>query len=260
MPPAPAEDGGDSEPSDEDAAAFPAESRDTAAEDAPGPAVRAAERALVLDADSPASPQEPAGPGDGVDLLGLHAEAGPAPPAQASGGPPSNADLLGSLLGTPEAAPEASPGDLLGGEDPLLFTSPAPAPGPRSTPHNGPGPAPAGACAVCAAPRGFPRGGGCLREWRPEARAAPPWRAGPRVHLSPWPRPPASHLRPPLRCLHRRPVRRAPADLRPGRPGPAPARPLLRISPRGPSRPARTLPLRPQRPAPGLQRRLPAAG
>lgn len=74
------------------------------------------------------------------------------------------------------------------------------------------------------------------------------------------PRPLASHLRPPLRCLHRRPVRRAPADLRPGRPGPAPARPLLRISPRGPSRPARTLPLRPQRPAPGLQRRLPAAG
>lgn len=156
MPPAPAEDGGDSEPSDEDAAAFSAESRDTAAEDAPGPAARAAERALVLDADSPASPQEPAGPGDGVDLLGLHAEAGPAPPAQASGGPPSNADLLGSLLGTPEAAPEASPGDLLGGEDPLLFTSPAPAPGPRSTPHDGPGPAPAGAC---AAPRGF-RGGG----------------------------------------------------------------------------------------------------
>lgn len=108
--------------------------------------------------------------------------------------------------------------------------------------------------------RGASGGGGCLREWRPEARAAPPWRAGPRVHLSPWPRAPASHLRPPLRCLHRRPVRRAPADLRPGRPGPAPARPLLRISPRGPSRPARTLPLRPQRPAPGLQRRLPAAG
>lgn len=210
MPPAPAEDGGDSEPSDEDAAAFPAESRDTAAEDAPGSAARAAERALVLDADSPASPQEPAGPGDGVDLLGLHAEAGPAPPAQASGGPPSNADLLGSLLGTPEAAPEASPGDLLGGEDPLLFTSPAPALGPRSTPHDGPGPAPAGAC---AAPRGFRGGGGCLREWRPEARAAPPWRAGPRVHLSPWLRAPASHLRPPLRCLHRRPVRRAPADL-----------------------------------------------
>lgn len=74
------------------------------------------------------------------------------------------------------------------------------------------------------------------------------------------PRAPASHLRPPLRCLQHRPVRRAPADLRPGRPGPAPARPLLRISPRGPSRPARTLPLRPQRPAPGLQRRLPAAG
>lgn len=146
MPSAPAEDGGDSEPSDEDAAALSAESRDTADEDTPGPAARAPEHTSALDATRPASPQEPAVPGDGVDLLGLHAEAGPAPPAQASAAPPSNADLLGSLLGTPEAAPEASPGDLLGGEDPLLFTSPAPPPGTRSTPRDGPGPAPAGAC------------------------------------------------------------------------------------------------------------------
>lgn len=143
MPSAPAEDGGDSEPSDEDAATFSAESRDTADEDTPGPAARVPERALVFDTNTPASPQEPAVPGDGVDLLGLHSDAGPAPPASASGGPPSNADLLSSLLGTPEAAPEASPGDLLGGEEPLLFTSPAPPPGTRSMPRDGPGPMPA---------------------------------------------------------------------------------------------------------------------
>lgn len=137
-PAALAEDGGDSEPSDEDAAEFSAESRDTADEDTPGAEVRAQDQELLLDGDTPAVPQEPTLPEDGVDLLGLHSEAGPAPPPQASGAPPSNADLLSCLLGPPEAAPEGCPGDLLGSEAPLLFTSPAPPPIARSTPREGP--------------------------------------------------------------------------------------------------------------------------
>lgn len=130
--------GGDSEPSDEEAAAFSAESRDSADEDAPGPAARAQEPALLLGGAAPAEPQEGALPEDGVDLLGLHSEAGPAPPAQACGAPPSNADLLSCLLGGPEAAPEGPPGGLLGSEAPLLFASPALPPSARSTPREGP--------------------------------------------------------------------------------------------------------------------------
>ncbi|XP_054564782.1 cyclin-G-associated kinase [Eptesicus fuscus] len=127
-PSVPAADAGESEPSDEDVATLSAESRDTADEDTPGPAAKAPEQELIFDANRPATPQEPRQPEDGVDLLGLHSEAGPAPP-QAPGGPPSNADLLSCLLGAPEAAPEGAPGDLLGGETPLLFTSPAPTTG-----------------------------------------------------------------------------------------------------------------------------------
>ncbi|KAM7159405.1 cyclin-G-associated kinase isoform 1-T1 [Molossus nigricans] len=124
-PPAPAEDAGESEPSDEDAATLSAGSRDVADEDSPGLAAKAQEQELMLDADTQATPQEPRPPEEGVDLLGLHSEAGPAPPAQAPGGPPSNADLLSCLMGAPEAAPEGPPGDLLSGETPLLFTSSA---------------------------------------------------------------------------------------------------------------------------------------
>ncbi|XP_054437813.1 cyclin-G-associated kinase [Pteronotus mesoamericanus] len=125
-PCAPAEDAGESEPSDEDTATLSAESRDAAEEDGPGAAPRTQGQQWVLEADSPAAPQEPRQPEDSVDLLGLHSEPEPAPPAQAPGAPPSNADLLGSLLGAPEAAPDGPPGDLLGGETPLLFTHPAP--------------------------------------------------------------------------------------------------------------------------------------
>ncbi|KAM5338996.1 cyclin-G-associated kinase isoform 2-T2 [Glossophaga mutica] len=123
-PHAPAEDAGESEPSDEDTATLSAESRDTAEEDRPGSEARAQGEDWVLEADPPAAPPESGQPEDGVDLLGLHSE--PAPPAQAAGVPPSNADLLGCLLGTPEAAPESHSGDLLGGETTLLFESPAP--------------------------------------------------------------------------------------------------------------------------------------
>ncbi|KAM5283687.1 cyclin-G-associated kinase isoform 1-T1 [Hipposideros larvatus] len=134
----PAQDEGDSEPSDEEAAVFSAKSSNTADEDTPGPAARAQDQELLFDGNTTAIPQEPTLPEDGVDLLGLHSEAGPAPPTQASGAPPSNADLLSSLLGVPEAAPESCPGDLLSSEGPLLFTSPAPPPSARSTPREGP--------------------------------------------------------------------------------------------------------------------------
>ncbi|XP_015424413.1 PREDICTED: cyclin-G-associated kinase [Myotis davidii] len=60
---------------------------------------------------------------DAEPTEGLHSEAGPAP-LPAPGVPTSNADLLSCLLGAPESAPEGAPGDLLGGETPLLFTSP----------------------------------------------------------------------------------------------------------------------------------------
>lgn len=140
---APAQDGADSEPSDEEAAAFSAKSSNTADEDTPGPDARAQDQELLFDGNTPATPQEPTLPEEGVDLLGLHSEAGPAPPTQASGAPPSNADLLSSLLGAPEAAPESCPGDLLGSEAPLLFTTPAPPPSARSTCE---GPTVAGTC------------------------------------------------------------------------------------------------------------------
>lgn len=64
---------------------------------------------------------------DAVDLLGLHEEAGaepasPSSPSQARGVPSSNAELLSSLLGPPEASVEQPPDDLLGGEAPPLST------------------------------------------------------------------------------------------------------------------------------------------
>ncbi|XP_066892972.1 cyclin-G-associated kinase isoform X4 [Kogia breviceps] len=111
-PSAAAEDRRVSEPSDEEAPTLSAESGDVADEDTPAPDL----------------PQE-----DAVDLLGLHSEAGPVPPTQARGGPPSNADLLSRLLGAPAAAPEDAAGGLLGGDAALLFTSPASAPSTRTT-------------------------------------------------------------------------------------------------------------------------------
>ncbi|XP_031295099.2 cyclin-G-associated kinase isoform X2 [Camelus dromedarius] len=117
------EDGRESEPSDEEATTLSPESGDTADEDAAGPATL---------------------PDDSVDLLGLHSEMGPAPPMQAHGGPPSNADLLSCLLGAPAAALDGAPGGLLDGDPPLLLTSSAPSPSTgttQTTAPEGPGPA-----------------------------------------------------------------------------------------------------------------------
>lgn len=134
---APAEDTGGSEPSDEDAATLSAESRDAADEDTPGPAARAQEQELIFDAATLGTPQEPTLQ-DSVDLLGLDSEAGLAPPMQACGAAPSTADLLSRLLGAPDTAPEVPRGDLLGGEAPLLFASPAPSLSSQSPPREGP--------------------------------------------------------------------------------------------------------------------------
>uniref|UniRef100_A0A8C8WTT6 Cyclin G associated kinase n=1 Tax=Panthera leo TaxID=9689 RepID=A0A8C8WTT6_PANLE len=136
--PAPAADAGGSELSDEEVATLSAESRDAAEEDTPGPAGRAQEQESIFDAATPATPREPASQEDSVDLLGLHSGTGPAPPVQACGAVPSNADLLSRLLGAPDTAPEVPPGDLLGGDAPLLFTSPAPPLSAQSPPREGP--------------------------------------------------------------------------------------------------------------------------
>ncbi|XP_066892971.1 cyclin-G-associated kinase isoform X2 [Kogia breviceps] len=131
-PSAAAEDRRVSEPSDEEAPTLSAESGDVADEDTPAPDL----------------PQE-----DAVDLLGLHSEAGPVPPTQARGGPPSNADLLSRLLGAPAAAPEDAAGGLLGGDAALLFTSPASAPSTRTTvPADSPAALPASFPATHSAP------------------------------------------------------------------------------------------------------------
>lgn len=156
-----AEDAGGSEPSDEEAATPSTESRDAADEDTPGPAARLPERDLIFDGATPATPQEPTRQEDSVDLLGLHAEAGLAPPVQASGAAPSTADLLSRLLGGPDAAPEVPPGDLLGGEAPLLFASPAPSSSAQSPPREGPAgtfvrPVSSGASGGVALLSGFP--------------------------------------------------------------------------------------------------------
>lgn len=73
-----------------------------------------------------AAPQEPVQPEEGVDLLGLHSEGDlrPAAPLQASGVQSSNTDLLSSLLEPSDASQVGPPGDLLGGETPLLLASP----------------------------------------------------------------------------------------------------------------------------------------
>lgn len=136
--PAPATEAGGSELSDEEAATLSAESRDAAEEDTPGPAGRAQEQELLFDAATSAMPHEPTLQEDSVDLLGLHSGAGPAPPVQACGAAPSNADLLSRLLGAPDAAPDVPPGDLLGGDTPLLFASPAPPLSAQSPPREGP--------------------------------------------------------------------------------------------------------------------------
>ncbi|XP_037685106.1 cyclin-G-associated kinase isoform X2 [Choloepus didactylus] len=126
------EDADGSEPSDEDAGAFPREP--PADGDEPG-----CTSSLGPDPGLPTPRPEPP-PDDNVDLLGLHSEVGPgtAPPVPASGAS-SNTDLLSRLLVPPTATPEGPTGNLLGGDPDLFFTSPAPplgAPPPTADPFD----------------------------------------------------------------------------------------------------------------------------
>ncbi|KAM6221690.1 cyclin-G-associated kinase [Rhynchocyon petersi] len=128
------EDRDESEPSDEEVAAFSGESWEATAEDKAGCPGPAQEQDPFFTDETPSPPQEPTAE-DSVDLLGLHTEAEPAPTQ--AGGASSNADLLGSLLAPPSAAPEGPTGDLLSGEGELFFSSSGPSLGAQSAPHEG---------------------------------------------------------------------------------------------------------------------------
>ncbi|XP_034364338.1 cyclin-G-associated kinase isoform X1 [Arvicanthis niloticus] len=120
-------DGDGSEVSDEEEASFPSEERKPGAgEDTPRLAAGTRQQDLIFDVGMLAAPQEPVQPEEGVDLLGLHSEGDlrPAVPLQACGVPSTNTDLLSCLLEPSDAAQVGPPGDLLGGEAPLLLASP----------------------------------------------------------------------------------------------------------------------------------------
>ncbi|NP_112292.1 cyclin-G-associated kinase [Rattus norvegicus] len=120
-------DGDGSEVSDEEEASCPSEERKPGAgEDTPRLAAGTRQQDLIFDVGMLAAPQEPVQPEEGVDLLGLHSEGDlrPAAPLQASGVQSSNTDLLSSLLEPSDASQVGPPGDLLGGETPLLLASP----------------------------------------------------------------------------------------------------------------------------------------
>ncbi|XP_004847541.1 cyclin-G-associated kinase isoform X5 [Heterocephalus glaber] len=122
-----------SETSDEEASPFPGGDRQPGvSEDPPGPMAGTQHQDLILDAATPAFPQEARLKDDGVDLLGLHSQASPVPAASAETcrAPSSNTDLLSCLLGPPN--------DLLGGEAPLLLASPELPLSAQSTPQGAP--------------------------------------------------------------------------------------------------------------------------
>ncbi|XP_051054005.1 cyclin-G-associated kinase isoform X4 [Phodopus roborovskii] len=125
-----------SEVSDEEEPPFPSEEREPGSgEDIPRPAAGTKQQDLIFDAGLLATPQEPARQEEGVDLLGLHSEGdlGPAAPLQACRVPSSNTDLLNCLLVPSDASQVGPPGDLLGGEAPLLLESPVSLLGVQST-------------------------------------------------------------------------------------------------------------------------------
>ncbi|XP_014388952.1 PREDICTED: cyclin-G-associated kinase [Myotis brandtii] len=129
-PSAPAEDAGESELSDEDAATLSAESRDTVDEDTPGPAAKAPEQELIFDANRPASPQEPRPPEGETPLLFTS-------PAPTTGGPPAAADPFDPLLLTSDldAQPCSQPsllGEFLNSDS--LAAQPASFPSTHSAP------------------------------------------------------------------------------------------------------------------------------
>ncbi|XP_012974068.1 cyclin-G-associated kinase isoform X3 [Mesocricetus auratus] len=125
-----------SEVSDEEEPPFPSEEREPGSgEDTPRLAAGTRQQDLIFDVGMHAAPQEPAHQEEGVDLLGLHSEgdSGPAAPLQACRVPSSNTDLLSCLLEPSDATQVGPPGDLLGGEAPLLLESPVSLLGVQST-------------------------------------------------------------------------------------------------------------------------------
>lgn len=116
-----------SEVSDEEEPPFPSEEREPGAgEDAPRLAAGTRQQDLIFDVGVLPALKEPAQQEEGVDLLGLHSEgdSGPAAPLRACGVSSSNTDLLSCLLVPSDADQMGPPGDLLGGEAPLLLASP----------------------------------------------------------------------------------------------------------------------------------------
>ncbi|XP_016050673.1 cyclin-G-associated kinase isoform X2 [Erinaceus europaeus] len=103
------------------------------AEDEDDPVASPQEPSVLLELDSQ---PEPPPQDSSVDLLGLHTGGAAPPPGQACVAPPSNADLLSSLLGAPSH--EDAPASLLGGESPLLLANPTHPLGAQSTPREGP--------------------------------------------------------------------------------------------------------------------------
>ncbi|XP_052591718.1 cyclin-G-associated kinase isoform X8 [Peromyscus californicus insignis] len=125
-----------SEVSDEEEPPFPREEKEPGSgEDTPRLAAGTRQQDLIFDVGMLAAPQEPAQQEEGVDLLGLHSEgdSGPTAPLQACRVPSSNTDLLSCLLVSSDAVQVGPPGDLLGGEAPLLLASPVSLLGVQST-------------------------------------------------------------------------------------------------------------------------------
>ncbi|XP_042113766.1 cyclin-G-associated kinase isoform X5 [Peromyscus maniculatus bairdii] len=125
-----------SEVSDEEEPPFPREEKEPGSgEDTPRLAAGTRQQDLIFDVGMLAAPQEPAQQEEGVDLLGLHSEgdSGPTAPLQACRVPSSNTDLLSCLLVPSDAVQVGPPGDLLGGEAPLLLASPVSLFGVQST-------------------------------------------------------------------------------------------------------------------------------
>ncbi|XP_059130942.1 cyclin-G-associated kinase isoform X5 [Peromyscus eremicus] len=125
-----------SEVSDEEEPPFPREEKEPGSgEDTPRLAAGTRQQDLIFDVGMLTAPQEPAQPEEGVDLLGLHSEgdSGPTAPLQACRVPSSNTDLLSCLLVPSDAVQVGPPGDLLGGEAPLLLASPVSLLGVQST-------------------------------------------------------------------------------------------------------------------------------
>ncbi|XP_036056419.1 cyclin-G-associated kinase isoform X7 [Onychomys torridus] len=125
-----------SEVSDEEDPPFPREEKEPGSgEDTPRLAAGTRQQDLIFDVGMLAAPQEPAQQEEGVDLLGLHSEgdSGPPAPSQACRVPSSNTDLLSCLLVPSDAVQVGPPGDLLGGEAPLLLASPVSLLGVQST-------------------------------------------------------------------------------------------------------------------------------